>query len=111
MSRSIVPPPLPPLISPGVAGLATAVVSLLMAGANWSSYNFHDGRNGPAPTEQVRYLLPLLPARVPVKAVDIDWVPPDLSRIPGGDAANSGGRGNGGQHEIDDGAGAPVRPI
>jgi TonB family protein len=109
MYRSIIPPPLPPLISPGSAGLATAVVALLATGANWTTHIRHHERvSAVTPSvERVRYLLPLLPARVPVQAIHIEWVP-DLSRVTGGDLTTAR---TAGAHEGDNPAAIHLPPI
>jgi len=109
MHRLIVPPPLPPLVTPGAAGLATTVVALLVVGAIWSPESHRD-RASDAPGERVRYLLPLLPPHVPVKATRVDWIP-DLSRAGGLLVVGLGPQGGKAPRDIDDGASTRVRPI
>jgi TonB family protein len=109
MSRPIIPPPLPPFVSPSAAGLATAIVSLLVAGASWSPHGRGSAHLDIAPTEVVRYLLPLMPPHLPVRAAaPIPWVP-DVSGIKGinGSASGSGGGGLGTKMP-DEGGGVPV---
>jgi TonB family protein len=96
MYRPIIPPPLPRLISPGAALAATTIVTVL-TGAAARPVHAHRPGPGAAPTEQVRYLLPLLPPRVPIQAVRVDWIPgaPKVGGIavPG---TGDGGGGDGG---------------
>lgn len=109
MYRPIIPPPLPRFISPGAAAAATAIVTLLTGAAVFPVHAHRLGASDPTPNEHVRYLLPLLPPRVPVQAVRIGWIPgaPNVGGIdvPGvGDAGGGGGRGGAG------GASAQVIP-
>jgi TonB family protein len=98
MHRPIIPPPLPRFISPGAAGAATAIVTLLVAGAAWPIRGHGANEVERAPTERVRYLLPLLPPRVPVQSIHIDWTPGGRDVI-GIDVAGTGeGSGGGGPH-------------
>jgi hypothetical protein len=110
MPRFIIPPPLPPLISPGATSLATVIFTVLAAGAVYSPPSHSDSGKAADAGEHVRYLLPLLPPHVPVKSTRVDWIP-DLSHVGGVVVASIGAREGKGPRDFDDGGGTRVRPV
>ncbi len=102
MHRPIIAPPLPRFISPGAASAATAIVTLLLGAAAWPPGGHHSGSSDQTSAERVRYLLPLLPPRVPAEPIHVEWMPdaPSVGGIElsgtGDGTEGTGSRGGGG---------------
>jgi hypothetical protein len=89
MTRTFVLPPPPPLVSPGAFALATTTIALVIAAAIWRPELQHLVEPRSHETEGVRFLLPLLPPRVPSTQSDLLWLP---SRFGDGEWAAGGQR-------------------
>jgi Gram-negative bacterial TonB protein C-terminal len=74
MTRTFVLPPPPPLVSPGAFALATTTIGLLIAAAVWRPELQHLVERHSHETEDVRFLLPLLPPRQPPAQSNLLWL-------------------------------------
>lgn len=75
VTRTFVLPPPPPLASPGAFFLATTTIALIITATIWRPALERLVEPRSHDTENVKFLLPLLPPRVPPAQTDLLWLP------------------------------------
>jgi hypothetical protein len=75
VTRTFILPPAPPLASPGAFVLATATIALIIAATIWRPELQQLVEPHSRDSENVKFLLPLLPPRIPPAQSNLLWLP------------------------------------